>query len=275
MKGLVETAPISIEQVFLEVVQCIELNKNMQVSAILQEVLDDAVSGAAGQYRSENVSPSTHIQNTLCQLGRSTTEQEPGNSYPIESCRTENGLPDPSVSSQDTPTFKPTKVPRKELDWQPKEELSDRSPINSDLCHPSSSSEQEQVQSNYLPNSGQEVSHPSPCSQDFLFFKAIEKSKRSFDLQAGEEEEEELKELSPPSYLINSPNTSKLGSLGGSPERKHGESPRLSNSSQDVLFLSFKSIESEMMNRPTEKDELTPPSLQNSPTTSELCRLQR
>ena len=89
-------------------------------------------------------------------------------------------------------------------------------------------------------------------------------------------EEEELEELSPPSYLLNSPNTSELGSLADSPEMEQGESLSLPNPNQDAIFLSSKSIEGEMVDWQTEEeDELTPPSLQNSPTTSELNRLQR
>ena len=249
----------------------------MQVSAILLEVLDIAISKAVGQCGSESLSPSAHLQNspTLCQPGRSTTEQKPGSS-----CQTQTGLLDPNVCSEDAPSLKPTEVVRRELDWQP-ELLSVRGPICSDMCRPGCSSEQDQVQRrSHLPNSFQEVPiHPSPCSQDFLFFKAIEESKGSFELQAGEEEEEEeeeLEKLSPPSYLFNSPNTSELGSIGGNPEMERGESPSLPTSNQDVLSLSSKSIEGEMVNWQTEEEnELTPPSFQNSPTTSELDGLQR
>jgi len=116
---------------------------------------------------------------------------------------------------------------------------------------------------------------PNVCSQDAPSFKPTEVPRRE-QLQAGEEEEEELEELSPPSYLLNSPNTSELGSLADSPEMEQGESLSLPNPNQDAIFLSSKSIEGEMVNWQTEEeDELTPPSLQNSPTTSELNRLQR
>ena len=99
------------------------------------------------------------------------------------------------------------------------------------------------------------------------------------------EEEEELEELTPPSYLVNSPATSEIGCIGGSSELENGESMPNCNqdapthpspSSQDFLFL--KAVE-ELCEEPNwqteEEDELTPPSFLNSPSTSELNMLER
>ena len=125
--------------------------------------------------------------------------------------------------------------------------------------------------------------HPSLSSQDFLLSKAVEESKRSFDVQS--EEEEELEELSPPSYLVNSPATSEIGCIESISELEKKEclpngnqdaSTHPSPSSQDFLFLKAVEESYEGLNWQTEEeDELTPPSFLNSPSTSELNMLER
>ena len=54
--------------------------------------------------------------------------------------------------------------------------------------------------------------HLAPCSQDFAFFKAIERTREDLTTEEDESQEEEL---SPPSHLVNSPSTSELGDLLG------------------------------------------------------------
>jgi len=188
----------------------------------------------------------------------------------------------------------PTEELRRELDWHPeveREELIPPSdpaqfqrPVSSVACHPGPSSEQERAQSICLANSYQEVSnHPTPSSQDILFFKAVEVSRRSFDWQS--QEEEELVEPSPPSYLVNSPTSSEIGYIRSSSEPENEESlpncnqdapTHPSPSSEDFPFLKAVEESYEGLNWQTEEeDELTPPSFLNSPSTSELHMLER
>lgn len=253
----------------------------MQVAAILGEVLDIAVSKAYGQSRGESL--------TLCELDSASTEQEMlENPYTIKLCLI--GLLNPNSC----PLVEPTEELRRELDWHPeveREELIPPSdpaqfqrPVSSVACHPGPSSEQERAQSICLANSYQEVSnHPTPSSQDILFFKAVEVSRRSFDWQS--QEEEELVEPSPPSYLVNSPTSSEIGYIRSSSEPENEESlpncnqdapTHPSPSSEDFLFLKAVEESYEGLNWQTEEeDELTPPSFLNSPSTSELHMLER
>ena len=158
-------------------------------------MLDIAVSKAAGQSRGESL---THSE-----LVSASTEQEKlENPVSIKSCQT--GLPNPNSC----PLVKLTEELRKELDWQPDVKREEpippsdpaqlQGPVSSVVCHLNCSSEQQPAHYNCLAISYGEVSmHPSLSSQDFPLSKAVEESKRSFDVQS--EEEEELEELSPPS----------------------------------------------------------------------------
>jgi len=182
--------------------------------------------GAAGQSRSES--------STLGDLDSTSNEQEKlANPCTISSCQT--GLLNPILS----PLVKPTEEPRKELDRQlevkrkeldevkradssDSAQLQGLSEASSDVCHHNRSSDQEQVQSGGLVNSYRELPiHPSPRSQDFLFFKAVEEAYEEADWKTDEEDE-----LTPPSFL-NSPSTSELHRMegcGNSPSSRESSS---------------------------------------------------
>ena len=51
------------------------------------------------------------------------------------------------------------------------------------------------------------LQHPHPCSQDFAFFKAIERTREDVTL---EDEESQENDLAPPSQFLCSPSTSEL-----------------------------------------------------------------
>ena len=54
------------------------------------------------------------------------------------------------------------------------------------------------------------LQHPHPCSQDFAFFKAIERTREDVTL---EDEESQENDLAPPSQFLRSPSTSELCDL--------------------------------------------------------------
>ena len=54
------------------------------------------------------------------------------------------------------------------------------------------------------------LEHPHPCSQDFAFFKAIERTREDVTL---EDEESQENDLAPPSQFLCSPSTSELCDL--------------------------------------------------------------
>ena len=54
------------------------------------------------------------------------------------------------------------------------------------------------------------LQHPRPCSQDFVFFKAIEQTREDV---TSEEEESQENDLAPPSQFLCSPSTSELCDL--------------------------------------------------------------
>ena len=54
------------------------------------------------------------------------------------------------------------------------------------------------------------LQHPHPCSQDFAFFKAIERTREDVTL---EDEESQENDLAPPSQFLCSPSTSELCDL--------------------------------------------------------------
>ena len=54
------------------------------------------------------------------------------------------------------------------------------------------------------------LEHPHPCSQDFAFFKAIERTR---DDITREDEESQENDLAPPSQFLYSPSTSELCDL--------------------------------------------------------------
>ena len=62
----------------------------------------------------------------------------------------------------------------------------------------------------FSPGSSPRLQHPPPCSQDFAFFKAIERTRVDVTL---EDEESQENDLAPPSQYLCSPSTSELCDL--------------------------------------------------------------